>query len=245
MSSSKLGYIEAISVLVIITISNVLLNEAKNAFKNTGSGIVLNIIYVSILALILTFVIYKLFKNFKGLDILDISEYLVGKKFKYILGLIFIFLLLFYASLVLRDMGENLKIIYFSNVNISYILMLLIIPAAIVNMLDFKTCVKCNLIMVVTITVVSSVLYLPIIPKFVFQRIFPILGNGANTIFLTGTSLISSFGNLLYIFFIMPLLKDVKDFKKVSFISTGFCIYTICLGIIRTFIFISLYSSCK
>ena len=232
MSSNKLGYIEAISVIAIATISNVLLNEAKSVFKNTGSGAILNILYVSILAFIIVFTIYKLFKNFKGLDILDISEFTGGKWLKIFTGFSFILLIFFYASIVLRDMGEYIQKIYFQNLNIAYILMLLILPAAIINMLDFKTAVKCNLIMVIVISIVSTVLYLALIPKFTYQRIFPILGNGANSIFITGVSLLSSFIGFAYLYFIMPLLKDYKDFKKVGFIATGLCIYSIILSVV-------------
>ena len=138
MDSKKIGLIEAKKIVCIVTITNVLLNAPKNILKTTGSGAILNVIYITFLALALGYIIYLLFRNFQNSDILDVGEFLAGNWLKVILGIFFILFLLFYASTVLRDIGENLKIIYFHHVNISYILLLFILSIAIVNFFGFK-----------------------------------------------------------------------------------------------------------
>lgn len=232
MNSTKIGYIEAICLIAIFTITNVLLYTPKNIINNVGSSAILNVIYISILALIIAYIIYKLFKNFKNSDILDIGEYLAGNWLKILLGICFIGFILFYASTILRNIGENLKIIYFQNVNIAYILLLFVLPVAIVNFFGPKTVIKCNLIMVPLILITIILIFIFTIPKFTYQRIFPILGNGFNSTFIKGSASIIAFGGFAYLYFIMPLLKEKKDFKKVSFISTIICAISILLSVI-------------
>lgn len=61
--------------------------------------------------------------------------------------------------------------------------------------------------------------YISVLPNIVWQRIFPILGNGAYQTFISGLGNICSFNGLLGIYFLMPLLSEKKDFKKISIIS--------------------------
>lgn len=232
MNHNKIGYVEAICIVAIVTITSVLLNEPKNILKIVGSGAILNVIYITILALALAYIIYLLFKNFKNSDILDIGEFLAGNWLKIVLGILFIGFILFYASIILRDIGENLKIIYFQNVNISYILLLFVLPVAIVNFFGFRTVIKCNLVMVPIILITITLIFLFTIPEFTYQRMFPILGNGLNSIFIKGTSSIIAFGGFAYLYFIMPLLKEKKDFKKVSLVSIGICAYSVFLSVV-------------
>ena len=197
-----------------------------------GSAAIINVIYITILAFIFAYIIYSLFKNFKNSDILDIGEFLAGNWLKILLGIIFIGFILFYASIILRDIGENLKIIYFQNVNIAYILLLFTIPVAIVNFLGFRTVIKCNLIMVPLILVAITLIFIFTVPDFTYQRMFPILGNGLDSIFLKGSSSIILFGGFAYLYFLMPLLKEKKDFKRTTLVSVAICGYSTLISVI-------------
>ena len=95
-----------------ITLSHLILTLPKTIIESQGTSSILNVLYVSIIALIIVFVITKLYKNFKGKDILDISEFLFGKFFQFIFGFIFIAYLIFVASLLVRNTSENLKSMY-------------------------------------------------------------------------------------------------------------------------------------
>ena len=90
MNNTKLGYIEAICIICIITLSNILLSGPQNILSSSGSASIINAIYISLLALAIVFIIYSLFKNFKNSDILDIGEFLAGNWLKVLLGIIFI-----------------------------------------------------------------------------------------------------------------------------------------------------------
>ena len=56
-------------------------------------------------------------------------------------------------------------------------------------------------------------------PNYVVERLFPILGYGAKTTFITGATNIFSFSGLSYLLFLKPCLKNEADLKKISVIS--------------------------
>ena len=95
MNYTKLGNFEAICLIVVLFINHIVLNLPQMILNSSGSASVLNTIYILILVLIFTMLILKLLKEFTGLDIIDISEYLVEKIQKIIIGILCIFYILF------------------------------------------------------------------------------------------------------------------------------------------------------
>ena len=55
--------------------------------------------------------------------------------------------------------------------------------------------------------------------NFNIERLFPLLGNSFFDTFVLGSTNIFAFSGLAYLYFMPSLLKDVKDFKKVSMVS--------------------------
>ena len=92
----KIGTVEAIALIVTIIINQIILNLPDVIITTTGSSSWINVIYISIIAIIFCALICKLFKPFNSNDIIDVSEYLGGKILKYIIGIAyfaFLFLL--------------------------------------------------------------------------------------------------------------------------------------------------------
>ena len=112
------------------------------------------------------------------------------------------------ASLILRNTAENLKTMYFQNIPTLYIIFFILLIVAFANKYSLKTIMKCNLIVVPLIVVSLIILFALSSDNFVVERVFPILGYGASNTFLKGAANIFSFGNILFLFFIMPMLKD-------------------------------------
>lgn len=75
MSNQKIGTVEAIMMILAIVVSHTLLYLPKNILSFMKSASILNIIYVSIFAILIAYLIYRLLRNFPGLDIIDISEF--------------------------------------------------------------------------------------------------------------------------------------------------------------------------
>ena len=219
MQKSKVGTVEAIMLILTIVVTHTMLSLPSDILSSYKSASLLNVIFVSILAIFIAYFIYSLFKNFPGLDIIDISEFIGGKVFKNIVGIIFIAYFIVSASLLLRNFCESLKIIYYPMTNIVFIIALFIIAVCLANRLDFNATLKTNLIILPIVLASVLFLFFANMNKFTPQRIFPILGEGLIDTFALGISNLASFGGIAYLYFLPPLLQEPEKFKKIALTS--------------------------
>jgi spore germination protein KB len=219
MNLSKLENLEAIALIAIIMINNIILNFPKNIILSSGSSAWLNTIYISIIAIIFAYVIAKLFKNFSTSDILDVSNYLGGKFLKVLIGIIYIIFFLIFAILLIRNFSESLKIIYFNNSPITFLILFFVFTLCFANRYGIKVIAKVNLILAPIIFISILLILFSSSTSFEFQRLLPILGYGSKQTFFYGLTNIFAFTGLAYLFFLPPLLKNTKSFKRISIIS--------------------------
>ena len=228
MLKSKIGTVEAIMLILTIIVAHSVLSMPTNILSSYKSASILNIIYVGIIAICISFLIYKLFKNFPNMDIIDISEVIGGKFFNNIFGIVFIIYFIVTSSLMLRNFCESIQILYFPMTDITFIIALIVIAIAISNRLDFIGTIKTNVIIIPIALIGVLFLFFTNINKFVPERIFPILGEGAFNTFVIGLTNIASFGGIAYLYFLPPLLKDGTNFKINFFNCYLFSIYNSC-----------------
>ena len=236
MKAERIGKFEAIALMVIIIINVVILNIPNMIMLSAGPSAIINIIYVSILAILFSIVISKLFNRFTGKDIIDISEYLGGKVLKTVVCICFLMFFLLLAVVAVRYLSRSIKIIYFNNSPLLYLLLFFIVPAIIINKLGLKAVSGVNIIFV--FIVILSLLFLLIFSYeyFNISKMFPIFGNGLNKTFIYGSTNIFAFVNFAFLFLIPSFLKSTSDFKKIAISSTiisalilVFCITTFIL----------------
>lgn len=220
MEIKQIGNFQAIALILIIVINHLILGTPRTLIAETGTGTILNMLYVFLLVLLLIFIINKLFNNFKGKDIVDISEFLGGKVLKVIVGIVFIIYFLVILSTTVRVIVQDLEIIYFQNISV-YVLTLAILASIVfVYKYGSSAVVKCNSIIAPIVGIAILIIAFSNVQDFSLDRLFPILGFGAKETFITGASNIFAYSGLAILYFIMPMLKDSKNFKKVSIVST-------------------------
>ena len=220
MEIKQISNFLAIALILIIVTNHLILGTPRTLIAETGTGTILNMIYVFILAILLVFIITKLFSNFNGKDIIDISEFLGGKVLKVIVGIVFIIYFLVILSTTVRVIVQDLEIIYFQNISV-YVLTLAILASIVfVYKYGSSAVVKCNSIIAPIVGIAILIIAFSNVQDFSLDRIFPILGFGAKETFITGASNIFAYSGLAILYFIMPMLKDSKNFKKVSIVST-------------------------
>lgn len=227
MNSYRLRIIESICIALTILISSITLSVPNTLINITGSSTLLNVVYVAFLTFIFFFIMCKLFAHFPGCNIIDISEFLGGKVLKFIYGLLFILYILALSALMFRHFSESISLIFFSHINIDFILLCFIISAGILAFIGIKAISRINIFALPLMLLSIIFLYFASLENYTFQRIFPILGYGIKETFIDGLSNISSYSGFYILFFIFPLLNNVSDYKKVSF--TSISIYTIFL----------------
>jgi len=138
VKEKKISNYQAISIIVTVMISHIILNLPNHLISETGPSTILKLRYVFIITLIIFGISAKIFKLFPNSDIMDICEYAAGKKLKNILGIIICLYLITISAFVIRIFAESLVLLYFPNIDLEIIILIFIISTAIMNLLGFK-----------------------------------------------------------------------------------------------------------
>lgn len=170
----KIGKIEAIALIVMVTINQMFVNLYNTIIIDVGPSAWINVIIISIIAVLFCLLISKLFKPFPTQDIVDISEYLGKKMLKTIIGILFILLFIFMAAVLLRYIANSLKLIYFEKNPMASLLLLFLIPVTFAVRFGISSISRTNLLIIPIVLISLIVIFFSTIKYFVPQRIFPI-----------------------------------------------------------------------
>lgn len=122
----KLSRFEGISLVLIITVTQIILNMPEYLVDLTGTGTIINILYIFLIGIIICLIIYKIFKNFPSMDIIDIAESLGGNILKFILSIIFIIFFLLSTIIAISNFTYIIKSLYFSNYSTLFLVLFFI-----------------------------------------------------------------------------------------------------------------------
>lgn len=229
MENLKITNKEAISLIFVIISNTYVYITDRIIIHSCSSSSLLNTVYISIIALLFTFFITLLFKNFPGKNIVEISETLGGKVLKISLTIIYYIYFIFLSSVILKKVSDCLQIIYYPMTNIIYIILLFILAAGVIcsfrNPGIFKTTAIASYLLGIAIVVI----FLLNMKNYDLRNIFPLFGNGLTVTFGTGLSNLFAFSGLSHLYFLPPILQKPEDFKKISLISiaiSGFLLIT-------------------
>lgn len=215
----KIGKVEAICAVCIIMVNRIILNLPYSILQTTGSGSLINLIYIGIIGLGFVILINKLYKSFPNSDIIDLAEFCGGKVLKTLVGIFFLCFFFFTSFITLSDFTNLLKIIYFNNSPTIFILLIFILSLLISNLIGFRSIIK-TICLIVPFTIISILItFFATYDEFSLDKFTPILGNGAESVFWYGLTNLFSFSIINFFFFFKPLLKDSFDFPKVTIIS--------------------------
>lgn len=219
MSKDKTNFIESVFLIIIVMISHTILDLPNTIITSTSSSAPINVIYITILALIFFLIVSKLFAPFETNDIIDIAEYVGGSILKKIVAVVYTLHIIFISGIFILSFADTIKTIYLQDVPAWVICLVFILVAVIANLYGFNNISKVNYILMPFILLSVLVIFLALASDFVPQRIFPILGYGADKTFLFGTGNIFAFGEIILLFLIKPQLKDPKSSKKIGIYS--------------------------
>lgn len=215
----KLGKIESIFWIVLLLVSKLIANIPFYFSNTVSGGVITNFIYIGIIDFLFLLLIIKLQKKFQNLDIIDISEFVGGKIFKLIIGIVSIAVLFLASFITLKSFSTIIEQVYFSNFSIIYILLFFILAALISNIIGFKSTSRINLLIIPFVIIAIFITFFSILNKINIKTISPIFGESYYQTFITGFSNIFMMSNLTYILFFKPLLKEPSDYKKICIIA--------------------------
>lgn len=215
----KMKKYEAICLILIVMVNKLILNVPYYIIDLVGTGAIVNLIYIGIIGLVFVLCLNRLFQKFPNSDIIDISEFLGGKFLKVIMGIIFILFFFLVSYITLSDFANMIKTIYFDESPLIFILLFFMIGIIIANFVGFKAIIR-TICLVVPFTLVSILLALfAVHDEFSLDKFSPFFGYNMQTTFLNGILNIFSLYIVTYYYFLIPLLKDSLNFKKVTTVS--------------------------
>ena len=240
MNNNRIGFVESISLTLIVIISHILLNLPNEILGSTASSGPLNVIYITILAIILFLVFNKLFSPFQGKDILDVAEFVGGNILKKVVSIIYTLYFIFVCGILLLNFANTLKTVYLQDMPTSLICLVFILIALIANQFGFKNVSRINAIILPFIVVAILIIFFALSVRFVPERFFPVLGYGVNNTFVLGATNVFAFGEIILLLLLGSSYYDPTGVKRnglTSVISSGIILFLSVTSLILIFPF--------
>ncbi len=220
------GTFECIATIGAMTIIPLILTLPTLSTGYFGTASFLHAIYSSIIAGIAFFILVKLYKNFTNKDILDVTEFSLGKFFKYFTGLLIILYLLSAATITISEFNENARTILFTETPSLYVSALFLITVFIGCAIGLQGIFRTSAIITPFMILGFIAMFLSLIPNIDLTNFTPIFGNGLKEVFFNGAFKISAYESLTLIFLIAPNLKNFNKTARNSFFMITFFILT-------------------
>lgn len=217
--NNKLTIFEAISVIAIITIAQIILDFPKYLINITGTGTIINLLFLFILVIFFCNIISNIFKNFANKDIIDISEFIGGKTLKILISIIFIIFLFLTTISATSNFIYLVKNIYFKNNNFLFISLIFIVSIFIACYKGFSSTKKISSFFGVILAISLICLLFGDNGNFNTNNLVPFFGYNYKTTFFNGITNIFIFNFTLMYFFLMPLISQKNNYKKIVFSS--------------------------
>ncbi len=210
------GKWETTAILMNAISLKIFLNFPRRMVEVSGTAGWLLAIYVSLIAFAALAIILKLYKKFKGMDLLDIAHFTGGSTLKIITGLLFFGLLFFLNIVTLREFAEDIKVIALTMSPLSFVMGFFLICIIVGAYAGIETIARLQAIAVPVIVAAFVLILIGNIPNLDLYNLFPIMGSGANKLFFEGFNKIAVFSELVLLFFIVPHIPDMKTMKSAS-----------------------------
>ena len=139
MDNTKIGNKEAIALLTTISFNQLIVGGAKFIIIRCSSASLLNLLYISLIAIVVAGIMCYFLNNFPSYDLIDISNFLGGKYFKWIICIIYIAYFFLWTGNLLHIFSTSLQIIYFSQTSLFFI-KLFILMSVIITCLFKNKC---------------------------------------------------------------------------------------------------------
>ena len=224
MDNTKIGNKEAIALLTTISFNQLIVGGAKFIIIRCSSASLLNLLYISLIAIVVAGIMCYFLNNFPSYDLIDISSFLGGKYFKWIICIIYIAYFFLWTGNLLHIFSTSLQIIYFSQTSLFFIKLFILMSVIITCLFKNNAVYRSTFIIFPLILISTLFLFVSDIKFFYIENIYPMLGNGFFSTFFGGLSNLLIFQVLTYFFFSNFIKKSFWN-KKSNYLFYNYIIY--------------------
>lgn len=221
-----------ITSLIINAISiKMLLTYPRNIVLNSGNAAWIQVLYNFIVTILIFTIIAMSYRGKK--NIIEVAGQCGGKALKIIIGIIVTVILGANLISTVRIFPETIKIIMLQESKIEIILLIFAAVTAIGAYMGIDSIATIHYLFLPIAGAVMAAFLVLLLPYYKLDNLFPILGNGAKSIFVTGINSMSVFSDIILLNILMPYMENYSEFKKSgyrSIIIGGIIVFLIMLA---------------
>ncbi len=205
---------EFTSILITVIVVKMLLSYPRELVLISGQAAWIQIIYASLIAAALTLAASKVYSH--KCSVIELARMLGGKGLETAVGILVFLILLANFSTVARVFPETVKIVLLQDFSADVIMMIFAVTAAVGAYMGIRSISKVNYMFLPIAGIVFTVFLLLLIPYYKIDNIFPILGEGADKIFISGFNSVSLFSDIILLNIFIPHGKNLSEAKTVG-----------------------------
>ncbi len=203
-------------VMLSLLLPKIFFTPIYNIVKRSGTGAYLEVIYISIVAIILTAIIIKLYSAFEGNDIYSIVHFSCGKTGVIVVGTLLFVLSLINTVIMFRAFSSVISLLTLKGSTLFYIMIFIALTMFVSARKGLNGLSKISVLWGVIISVILISILFMSIPEMDINNIFPVFGKGVKNI-MSGYEDIPIFYEIIYFIFLLPYIG--KNYKNVGYKS--------------------------
>ena len=191
--------------------------------RDTANAAWINIIYITVIALILYAITIKIYDPKYG-TVIDAAEKAGGKPLKIITGIISVIVLLTNMSFIVRAYPETVKTVLLPQIQIPMITTVYLFTAAVGAYIGIESNARIQAIFMPAAGALLIGFFLLSMPYWKLNNLMPVFGNGLYSIFAKGSIYVSIFSDVIILNFLSPYInikRDIKSSGKTAIITSG------------------------
>lgn len=209
---------QVICMLINIICIKMIMTYPRVLVQYMGNATWINIIYVSLIVLLLYFFIGKIYKPEYG-TFVSAAEKIGGKTLKRITGVIIAAVFILNIAFEVRSYPETVKTVLLEETKMQIIIILYILASAVGAYMGIENNARIHAVFIPIAGVIMLGFFLLSMPYWKMNNIMPVFGNGAKSIFLKGTQNICMMSDIAVLNYLMPHIKIKRDIKNSGYIS--------------------------
>lgn len=209
-----IGKKELTGVIVTAIVVKMLLTYPRQLAINSGQAAWIEVLFVTVIAFLLILVTCRVYKHKHS--IIELAYMVGGKGLKIAVGVVVFLIFLANFVSVARVFPETVKVVLLQDSRVDIIVAAFAVASGIGAYMGIKSLARVNYMFFPIAGAVFAAFLLLLLPYYNIENLFPILGEGAEKVFLSGFNSLSLFSDILLLNILLPYSKNLSEARTIS-----------------------------
>ncbi len=208
---------ELTATFINLIVVKMLFTYPRFMVMNSGNAAWIEMIYVSLVAILLYLLIDLLNRKTQSENIFELSEKVGGKALRIAVGIVLISILIINLSVNIRIFSECIRTVLLPNTPTTMVMLLFVVAISIAAFMGIYSICRVHALFVPVAAFVMLGFLIMLIPDINLNNLFPLIGTGTKRVFVSGLKSISIYADVMTIYIIAPFCKNKRDTKRSVF----------------------------